>query len=233
MYLIDDLPGYIDLGQLSEKGAKEIEFDVTEWVTEHPTGTFSISYIRPTETTVYPVAAGDISTATALGVTTLTWAISDAVTAIAGSGSVVVQLAVADTVVKRSRLVQTIVQEGHSSAGDPPDPFQDWLTELTALQTLWDGVDLSVSSVAPEVPASGTITQDGTGTHITLAIPTGATGPQGPQGVAGANGTDGADGQDGASAYTQAQTGGYGGSLADFYADLAAIEGLAAELAAL
>lgn len=145
MYLVDDLPGYIDLGQLSEKGAKEIEFDVTEWVTEHPTGTFGISYIRPTETTVYPVAAGDISTATALGVTTLAWTISDTVTAIAGAGSMVVQLAVADTVVKRSRMVQTIVQEGHAAAGDPPDPVADWIADANETLDALKAVSFSIN----------------------------------------------------------------------------------------
>lgn len=164
MYLIDDLPGYIDLGQLSEKGAKEIEFDVTEWVTEHPTGAFSISYIRPTETTVYPVAAGDISTATALGVTTLTWAISDAVTAIAGAGSMVVQLAVADTVVKRSRLVQTIVQAGHSAAGDPPEPLDDYILK-------WGSADATVTGVVIGEDASVTVTQDANGTHFAFTLP--------------------------------------------------------------
>lgn len=58
-------------------------------------------------------------------------------------------------------------------------------------------------------------------------------GAQGIQGVAGQAGAAGADGADGASAYAQAVTGGYNDTEANFLLDLAAIEGLAAGLAAL
>ena len=56
---------------------------------------------------------------------------------------------------------------------------------------------------------------------------TGATGPQGPKGDTGPAGSDGQ------SAYGAAQAGGYTGTEATFYADLAAIQNLAAELAAM
>ena len=56
---------------------------------------------------------------------------------------------------------------------------------------------------------------------------TGATGETGPQGPAGA---DGAAGQ---SAYASAQAGGYTDTQANFYADLAAMQGLASALAAI
>lgn len=59
---------------------------------------------------------------------------------------------------------------------------------------------------------------------------TGAAGPQGPQGEPGVDGAPGADGQ---SAYAAAQAGGYTGVESTFYADLAAIQDLAAELAAM
>ena len=71
---------------------------------------------------------------------------------------------------------------------------------------------------------------------------TGATGPagqRGPQGPAGTPGKDGAKGDPGTpgaagqSAYAAAQSGGYTGTQANFYADLAAMHGLAAALAAM
>ena len=61
----------------------------------------------------------------------------------------------------------------------------------------------------------------------------GATGPQGPQGLKGDKGDTGPAGSDGQSAYGAAQAGGYTGTEATFYADLAAIQNLAAELAAM
>lgn len=59
---------------------------------------------------------------------------------------------------------------------------------------------------------------------------TGATGATGPTGPKGDTGPAGADGQ---SAYDAAKAGGYTGTEATFYADLAAIQDLAAELAAM
>lgn len=68
---------------------------------------------------------------------------------------------------------------------------------------------------------------------------TGATGPQGPQGIQGETGPQGPKGDTGAagpagqSAYAAAQAGGYTDTQANFYADLAAMQGLAATLAAI
>jgi hypothetical protein len=61
-------------------------------------------------------------------------------------------------------------------------------------------------------------------------------GDKGDTGATGADGTDGADGSNGAdgqSAYAAAQAGGYTDTQSNFYADLAAIQGLAAQLAAI
>lgn len=67
---------------------------------------------------------------------------------------------------------------------------------------------------------------------------TGAQGPRGPQGPKGTDGVDGADGAQGPkgatgkSAYESAREGGYTATEAVFYADLAALQGIAAELEA-
>ena len=63
--------------------------------------------------------------------------------------------------------------------------------------------------------------------------PKGDTGPQGPQGPQGETGPQGPAGADGQSAYAAAQAGGYTDTQANFYADLAAMQGLASALAAL
>ena len=80
MHNINELPGYIELGNLNEKGVCEIAVDVSAWVALYPTGTFAITYMRPGETDVYPVAAGDIVVADGI----LTWTVSDTVTATVG-----------------------------------------------------------------------------------------------------------------------------------------------------
>ena len=61
----------------------------------------------------------------------------------------------------------------------------------------------------------------------------GDTGPQGPQGDVGPKGETGATGANGQSAYAAAQAGGYTDTEANFYADLAAMQGLASALAAI
>ena len=112
MYNIDAIPPLV-LGQLIEKGVNTLLFDVSGWLEEYPTGTFSISVIRPTETNVSPVASTDISVVDDI----LMWVIADTMTVYAGSGSVVIQLAVGDNVVKRSKRTQIIVNEGHAAPG--------------------------------------------------------------------------------------------------------------------
>ena len=61
----------------------------------------------------------------------------------------------------------------------------------------------------------------------------GPQGPEGPQGTKGEKGDTGATGAAGQSAYTAAQAGGYTDTEANFYADLAAMQGLASALAAI
>ena len=174
-HLIDRLPGYIELGNLNELGVCDVEFDVSAWLADYPLGVLNITYTRPGEDVVYPVdmtgvsvsapLSGNLSLAVADEMYTLTWTISNAVTAIAGSGSVVVELEEGGTIVKRSRIIQTIVAEGHAAAGDPPDPLADYIDK-------WSAVDIAVTESVPGTPATGSITQDATGTHIALDLPT-------------------------------------------------------------
>lgn len=63
--------------------------------------------------------------------------------------------------------------------------------------------------------------------------PKGDTGDVGPQGPVGPKGDTGDTGPAGQSAYAAAQSGGYTGTQANFYADLAAMQGLASALAAI
>lgn len=193
MYDIDSLPGLIELGHLNEKGVCEVEFDVTGWLTDYPTGVLSVTYIRPTETTVYPVdvtgvsiaapTSGNLALALADEVYTLAWTVSDAVTAIFGSGSVVVELTEGGTVKKRSAKTQTYIADGHAAAGDPPEPLADYIEK-------WSAVDVTVTELESGEDPTGAVTQDADGTHFALGIPAGDTGQAGDTGPAPVRGVD-------------------------------------------
>ena len=102
----------------------------------------------------------------------------------------------------------------------------------TKTATINDGSDGAKGDTGPQGPKGDTGA-------------TGSIGPQGPQGEKGDTGATGATGQQGPkgdtgpagaagqSAYAAAKAGGYTGTEATFYADLAAIQDLAAELAAM
>ena len=102
----------------------------------------------------------------------------------------------------------------------------------------WNGTVLTITS------ASGTSSADLKGEKGDKGD-TGSQGPQGERGPAGADGATGLQGPvgpkgdtgdtgpAGQSAYAAAQAGGYTGTQANFYADLAAMKGLASALAAI
>lgn len=131
MYTIDNLEAVIPLGQQGESGATSVTFDISAWVTLYPAGVYSLTYVRPGETTVYPEQAGAVATATVDDVTTLTWTPSDAVLDVAGNGTVVIHCT-EDDVEKRSAMTSYYVALGHAAMGEAPDPVADWIEDATS-----------------------------------------------------------------------------------------------------
>ena len=112
---------------------------------------------------------------------------------------------------------------GLAEALDGKQPIGDYLTP--------DELQSATNAALEQAKASGEF--DGP------AGPQGEQGPQGPKGEQGLKGDTGPQGEkgpagsDGQSAYAAAQAGGYTDTQANFYADLAAIEGLSDTLSSI
>jgi hypothetical protein len=211
MLNISAMPGYIPLGNQRDFG-HTIQVDLTAWA-DINADDWKITYTRPGESATYPVPDGDVSVADNV----LTWTISEAVTAINGAGSVVIEAYRGGEMLKHSDRIMTIIGEGHEPAGEAPEPVEDWIADATqklaevdpalglaAAATLaantaagradtiagtlegiapkWADVDISVSALVEGSDPTASITQDETGTSISLGIPKGDTGAQGPVG---------------------------------------------------
>lgn len=110
MYDIDTLPDSIYLGKQNDNGLNIIQFDVSAWLDEYPTGVFDIYAVRPTE------ALSDAAAVTGAAMndedeTILEWTISSTDTAYAGKGwAEIVMTDTADE--KRSKTFATLISIG-------------------------------------------------------------------------------------------------------------------------
>ena len=125
MLNIGAMPGYIPLGNQRDFG-HTIQVDLTSWA-DLNADDWKITYTRPGESATYPVPDGDVSVADNV----LTWTISEAVTAINGAGSVVIEAYRGGEMLKHSARIMTIIGAGHEPAGEAPDPVADWIEDAT------------------------------------------------------------------------------------------------------
>ena len=144
---IDNLPGCIEIGNQDEKGAgiSPVIFNVSAWEEVYTGFDYSITYIRPGETSVSPELGSAVSKAVADGVTTVTWAPSDAMLNIAGHGSVVVHCA-KDGDEKRSAMTAYYVAPGHAAEGTAPTPVESWIDEANETLDALKAVAFSINS---------------------------------------------------------------------------------------
>ena len=123
---INALPSYIMLGNQRDFG-HTIQFDLAAWA-DLNADDWKITYTRPGESVTYPVPDGDVSVVDNV----LTWTISEAVTAINGTGSVIIEAYRGGEMLKHSARIMTIIGEGHEPAGEAPDPVADWIEDATS-----------------------------------------------------------------------------------------------------
>ena len=109
-------------GVQGENEAREIQFDVTAWVEELGDGVCTATAKRPTDTTPYPV------TVTRSG-NVVTWKPNSTDTSIEGIGAFQLAFSINDVVAK-TRIWNTKIAPSLVGAGDPPDPYDDWIQDL-------------------------------------------------------------------------------------------------------
>jgi len=153
----------IQLGNQNENDAVTLRFDISAWLEEWPGGAVTISYKRPDDPGVYPVPPTKI----AIDGGTLSWKVSQTVTAYPGHGYAVITYTQGDVVCKSPR-INTQVSPGLAAAGGAPDPVADWVNEVSAM---WGEADVTVTLIEAHEEPSSDVVQDETGTHITLHIP--------------------------------------------------------------
>lgn len=125
---------YLQIGVQGENIANAIQMDISSWRSEFPNAGFHILFKRYNENVAYPVA-------TELTDNILTWYPTVTDTEVTGVGYVEVRATDQTTgLVKKSRIIPTSVENSVSGMSSPvPDPFDDWLNQLLALEDVVKG----------------------------------------------------------------------------------------------
>ena len=137
-------------GVQGENESRSIRFDITPWTTELGNGAVTATAKRPTDAAPYPV------TVTRDG-NTVTWKPTSTDTAFDGIGSFQLEYTV-DSVLAKTCIWSTMVAPSLDPAGDPPDPYDNWLAEMRqiAADALQDAQDADASAQDAEAWTKGT-----------------------------------------------------------------------------
>lgn len=143
-------------GVQGENEARSIVFDITPWVEELGDGAVTATSKRSQDSQPYPV------TVTKDG-TTVTWKPTSTDTAFAGVGSFQLEYTV-DSVLAKTCIWSTMVAPSLDPAGDPPDPYDNWLAEMReiaadAIQAAQDA-DASADDAQASADAAAAIVPD-------------------------------------------------------------------------
>lgn len=136
-------------GVQGENESRSIQFDVTPWVDELGDGAVTATAKRSQDSQPYPVTVtkdGNI----------VTWKPTSTDTAYAGVGSFQLEYTV-DSVLAKTCIWSTMVAPSLDPAGDPPDPYDNWLAEMRqiAADALQDAQDADASAKTSEAWAVG------------------------------------------------------------------------------
>lgn len=123
--IVPKFPNGIAIGEERENLAVPVVVDYTAWIEQHGTGALQILLQRPQDADPYPVTVTNDNGEAV-------WAPNETDMNFKGRGEI--QLVyTAGGVIERSPVIMVISGRSLVAAGDPPDPFETWLEELTEL----------------------------------------------------------------------------------------------------
>lgn len=163
------------LGYQGENGVMRLTFDINDVL--QPGWTAALNLKRPGEDTYYPVVSSLVG-----GV--LTYFVNSADTAISGLGEAELFIYGEDGKLKKSAITQTIIERAFTTAGEAPEPIEEWTTaanlKLADVQRTLDlmaDASASAETVAAGLPAG--VAFDATDWSFHFYIPKGEKGDKG------------------------------------------------------
>jgi len=133
---------YLSVGYVGETGARPVAFDFSAWAEEYGSGVLQLLLQRPGDAEPYPVLL-DIDG------TTATWTPDATATEKPGQGQAQLVYTVSGVIVKNA-IFRVLIAPSLGAAGDPPEPYEDWLERLTeiAAETQQNALDAAESAEA-------------------------------------------------------------------------------------
>ena len=197
----------ITLGRRGENEVAKVQFDCSAWFTEFGSGVVSLLVKRNGDESAYPVAL------TADG-NIFEWTVTATDTQFVGEGCAELVFTVNNQIAKSAVYTTLVLKDIGEPSATPPDPYESWVDDLTALGATVQGYAQDAEQSASDAAASAALVTGMTATAETLAagssatasysngvltigVPTGATGAQGPQGIQGIQGEQGPQGEAG------------------------------------
>ena len=149
----------LDIGRQGENLARQIIFDLSDWMAEYGLGVAELIAQRPGEEAPYPVAVRREDTF-------VLWDLTSADTAVAGSyGRCELRWYVGQVLVK-SRIWRTWVEPAMATPGDtPPEPEQGWVNKVleagTSAKEAAERAEEAAKKAESAVPAGSLSIGDG------------------------------------------------------------------------
>ena len=142
----DCTPSTIVLGRRGTYNTEEIKFDVSYLIDNYGDGTAVLALKRSQDESAYPAVVAQDGSA-------LTWTVSETDTAYVGSGECQLMWYVDGGLAKTIIYPMVVMRDILTTAEEPPDGYQTWVDNLTALgaETLQNAQDAAESAAEAEV----------------------------------------------------------------------------------